>query len=193
MSQCIRLATPDDADRCLEIYLPFVTNSATSFETEPPGSADMRRRIADTLQSYPWLVMDAHHALRGYVYASPHRTRAAYRWTVEVAVYVHPDARRQRVGSALYLKLFRLLAAQNFYHAYGGIALPNPASVALHESVGFRRCALYERIGFKLGAWHDVGWWHRALRPTTAAPDEPIPFRDFRDSDAFHAIMRSDP
>lgn len=184
----IRLATPDDAAQVLEIYRPHVTHSAVSFETEPPTLAEMRQRIAGTLDSYPWLVMDD-AGMRGYVYASPHRARAAYRWAVEVAVYVHPDARRQGVGSTLYRRLFELLAAQNYYHAYGGIALPNPASVALHESVGFRRCALYERIGFKLGAWHDVGWWHRPLRPASGQPPEPIAFRELRTSDAFREIM----
>ena len=102
--------------------------------------------------------------------ASSHRTRAAYQWSVDVSVYVHERARRRGVGRALYGALFGILRQQGFYSAYAGIALPNPASVRLHESMGFQPVGVYRSVGYKLGAWRDVGWWHLALRPAIEPP-----------------------
>jgi len=109
--------------------------------------------------------------LQGYAYASAHRTRAAYQWSVDVSVYVRADVRRAGVGRAVYRSLFALLAVQGYYNAYAGITLPNPASVGLHESLGFHPVGVYGAVGYKLGAWHDVGWWHLSLRPRSMPPD----------------------
>ena len=127
MTAMIRLATLDDASGVQAIYAPIVRETAISFELEPPTVAEMEQRIVKTLEHLPWLVCERRGNILGYVYASQHRTRAAYQWSVDVSVYVHPNARRLGVGQALYRSLFALLALQGFYNAYAGITLPNPA------------------------------------------------------------------
>jgi L-amino acid N-acyltransferase YncA len=169
----IRLATAADAAAIAAIYAPHVAASPTSFETAVPSADEIGRRIADTLRSHPWLVFEEAGSIGGYAYATRHRTRAAYQWAVETSVYVADAFRRRRVAQALYASLFEVLAAQEFVNAYAGITLPNAASVALHESVGFEPIGVYRQIGFKLGAWHDVGWWQRTLRPQPQSPAPP--------------------
>src|ERR1700730_5665039 len=152
----IRIARESAPDQTAAIYRPGVERTAVSFELEPPSGSDMSQRIV-TLGSYaPWLVCAGTDGVWGYSYASKHRDRAAYQWSVDMAVYVRSDRHRRGVGRALYESLFALLRLQGFVAAHGGITLPNPASVALHEAAGFRRIATYPGVGFKLGAWHDV-------------------------------------
>jgi L-amino acid N-acyltransferase YncA len=170
----IRLAAGRDAEQIAAIYAPNVTATVISFEFEPPSVDEMRRRIEVTLERYPWLVCERQGRLLGYSYAGAHGSRAAYQWSVDVSVYVHEDARRRGVGRALYGSLFAALGLQGFYNAYAGATLPNPASVGLHESVGFRPVGVYRGVGYKLGAWHDVGWWHLPIRERVADPDPPV-------------------
>lgn len=174
----LRVATPDDAEAIAAIYAPFVRDTVISFETTVPDTPEMARRIAATLETHPWLVAEEAGRVIGYAYASQHRTREAYRFSCDVTVYLAEGARGRRLGTHLYTELFRLLAAQGFRNAFAGIALPNPASVALHESVGFRHLGTYRDVGFKLGAWQDVGWWQLVLDDTQAAPAEIIPFKN---------------
>jgi L-amino acid N-acyltransferase YncA len=185
----IRLATPDDAFGVQAIYAPIVRETAISFELEPPTVAEMQQRIVQTLEHWPWLVCERRGDILGYVYASQHRTRPAYQWSVDVSVYVHPNARRSGVGQALYRSLFALLALQGFYQAYAGITLPNPASVGLHESLGFQPVGVYRAVGYKLGAWHDVGWWQLALRERAMLPEPPTDFGTVRASAAWSATL----
>ena len=171
----IRLATADDAPQVAEIYRPFCLESCVSFETEAPDAAEMAARIDRTNRRYAWLVDDAGGVVRGYAYASAHRERAAYRWAVEVTAYVREGHRGGGVGRALYAELFGRLRAQGLYKAYAGILVPNPPSQAFHESMGFALVGIYRRIGYKLGAWRDVGWWELDLQPQTDSPCEPGP------------------
>lgn len=171
----IRRAEAADAPAVLEIYSPFVTGSATSFELEPPDVAEMERRILDVGARYPWLVFEAEGRVRGYAYAASHRARKAYQWCVETSVYVRPDARRAGVGRALYRELFDLLRRQGYVNAYAAITLPNPASVALHEALGFARLGVFPRIGFKFGAWHDLLWMEKRLQDPAVPVAEPLP------------------
>ena len=171
----VRHADPAaDAAACAEIYAPNVTSGVASFEEEPPGAAEMERRIAETSEHYPWLVAERDGAVAGYAYGTVHRARRAYRWVVEVTVYV--DARRHRsgVGRELYEALLPLLARQRLQVAVAGITLPNDASVALHRAVGFQPVGVYRQLGYKFGAWHDVGWWQARLAPASAEPREPL-------------------
>lgn len=171
----IRLATPADAAEIAAIYAPYVTDNAVSFETEPPDATEMAARIGRVLPQWPWLVaVGADGTIAGYVYAGRHRERAAYRWGVDVAVYIAPDAKRMGVGRRLYMVLFELLRRQGYARAYALITLPNPGSVALHEAMGFTPVGVHAKTGYKLGAWHDVGWWDLDLGLPDGPPAEPV-------------------
>jgi len=172
----IRTATAADATAVQAIYAPIVRDTSISFETEPPTVVEMGQRITATLAQFPWLVaLDDEGAVCGYVYASRYAERLAYRWSATVTAYVRADQRGRGVGRALYAELLRQLTALGYCQAYAGITLPNEASVALHEAVGFVRVGVFANAGHKHGRWHDVGWWQRALqRPDP--PPEPRPF-----------------
>lgn len=165
MRKIIRNAVHADAGAIRDIYAPFVSESATSFEVEPPDAAAMARRIEELTERFPWLVYEADGQVLGYAYASPHRAaRKAYQWCVETSVYIHAQARRRGIGRALYGALFELLRRQGYINAYAGITLPNPGSRRLHESMGFALVGVYPRIGFKFGTWHDVLWLQLRLQ-----------------------------
>lgn len=171
----LRAATPEDAEAIAHIYAPFVTGSAVSFETEPPDPAAMRARIEAGADLYPWLVGESEDgSLLGYAYAARFRERPAYRFAVETSVYLRPEAVGQGLGRRLYEPLLASLEAQGFTQAIAAISLPNEASVRLHEKLGFERAGVYRQVGWKLGAWHDVGLWQRALAPAGTPPEEPI-------------------
>ena len=172
----IRHARPEDAEAVLAIYAPIVTDSVISFELDPPSLAEMRRRMLAHDGVLPWLVCATPDTMLGYAYAGPHRERWAYQWSVEVSAYVHADHRRRSVGARLYTALFDLLARQGYAHAYAGIAMPNDASLALHQAMGFQPVGTYRNVGYKAGAWHDVSWWQRTLRDWgDETPRAPIP------------------
>jgi phosphinothricin acetyltransferase len=184
----VRLAEPPDAAEVQTIYAPIVASTPISFEVEPPTVAEMARRIARTMPAHPWLVAEDHGRLAGYAYAGPFRSRPAYRWSVEVSAYVHPDWRRHGVGRSLYAALLAVLALQGFREACAGITLPNPASVGLHQALGFVPVGVYRRVGWKLGAWHDVGWWQRSLIASSQEPGEPQPL-DRLDQEPLRAAL----
>jgi phosphinothricin acetyltransferase len=186
--EIIRSASADDADQIAAIYAPYVRDTPISFEIVPPSGEEMRQRISALTATYPWLVCAADTVL-GYAYASRHRERAAYQWSVDVSVYVRTDAHRRGIGRALYAALLRIVTAQGFYRAYGGITLPNPSSVGLHEAMGFQPVGVYRAVGFKHGAWHDVGWWDLVLQPATAAPPPPRPVTEVRATPAWDAAL----
>jgi phosphinothricin acetyltransferase len=179
MSALIRLAADTDAPAVQAIYAPYVRDTVISFELDVPTITEMRERIVRTLALMPWLVCeDSKHEVVGYVYASKHRERAAYQWSVDVTAYVHPRLHRSGVGRGLYTSLFALLRLQEFYTAYAGIALPNAASVGLHTALGFQPVGIYRGVGYKLGKWHDVSWWSLALQPLPPEPSAPRPLKD---------------
>jgi L-amino acid N-acyltransferase YncA len=160
----IRPAVVADAPELLAIYRPFVETSVVSFETTAPTIEEFGARIATAVAGWQWLVGERDGHCIGYAYASSHRERPAYRWSVEVTAYVHPSHYRQGIGRALYLRLFEELAQKGFCNAYAGIALPNEASMALHRSVDFELIGTFKAVGRKFGKWQDVAWFQRALR-----------------------------
>jgi L-amino acid N-acyltransferase YncA len=185
----LRLATPHDVPGIAEIYAPVVERTAISFEVVPPTHDELARRLRDTMPQYPWLVAvhgapdagsDAETAadVLGYAYGHRFAERAAYGWSVETSIYVRETARGRRIGTTLYETLLTLLASQGYQQAFAGIALPNPASVNLHEAIGFEHVGTYRDVGFKFERWHDVGWWQRRLTDTaesTTGDDVPRP------------------
>ena len=186
-----RLVTSQDAEQILAIYTPIVTETVISFELEPPTLAEVRQRITNYSARFPWLICEdtETHQLLGYAYATAYRPRAAYQWSVEVSVYVHEQAQRKGVGQALYTALFKVLALQGYYNAYAGIALPNLASIRLHEALGFEPIGIYHRVGYKLGGWHDVGWWQLMMQEQGKAPDPPKDVLAVRTSSAWEEAM----
>lgn len=168
----IRDATPDDAAACAAIYAPYVTDSVISFETEPPSTTEMARRIG---AAHAWLVFEDDGHLAGYAYANPFAPRAAYRWSCETSIYLERGRRRTGAGRALYETLFDRLRERGFHRAFAGMTLPNDASAGLHRALGFEPAGVYRRAGWKHGAWRDVAWVQRDVHATkgcTCAPAE---------------------
>jgi L-amino acid N-acyltransferase YncA len=161
---------------CAAIYDEYVRDTVISLEEEPPGAAEMTGRIERISRTHPWLVAEDAGRVVGYAYGSPHHERASYRWATDVSVYIDSANHRRGIGRALYEALFELLRDQGLLIACAGVTLPNEASVALHESFGFVPVGVYRGIGYKFGAWRDVGWWQVELaRPGADPPPEPTP------------------
>ena len=177
MAVLIRLAAEQDSAALAAIYRPYVEESRISFEEVAPDSAEMARRIAGERPGYhPWLVAEEDGHLLGYAASSPFRARPAYRWVVETGIYLAEAAKGRGIGRALLEPLVDLLERQGYVAAIGAIALPNDASVALHERLGFIHTGTYRRVGFKAGEWLDVGLWQKDLAPRADDPAEPRPF-----------------
>jgi len=154
----VRDAVPSDARACAAVYEGYVTDSAISFETDPPTVEEMARRIVTSQASHAWIVAEAAGDVVGYACATRHRERVAYRFACDVSVYLDPAWVGHGIGRRLYVALLSRLAAAGYRMACAGIALPNPASEALHRSLGFTDVGTYRRIGWKHGRWHDVLW-----------------------------------
>src|SRR5437764_7607669 len=169
----IRLAHEEDAAAMLAIYAPYVRDTAISFETEPPSEEEFRQRVRATLEVGLWLLCEAGGSMLGYAYGGRFHPRRAYQWTVEVTAYVHADHHPKPVGLGLYTSLLGCLALQGFRSAVGIIALPNPASVGLHERMGFAPAGVLRAVGSQHGRWPDVDWWQRALGEHDRSPAPP--------------------
>lgn len=187
----IRLATIADASAVLEIYGPLCEDSPISFETERPKLTELEDRIRNILQRFPWLICEDESQMLGYAYAGVHRERAAYRWSVDVAIYVSQTCRGQGFGTALSTVLFKLLRIQGYFKAYAGITLPNPASVQLHQRLGFEPVGIFKQVGYKAGAWQDVSWWVATLQPSDGPPEETLLMQDAAERADFQAAINS--
>jgi phosphinothricin acetyltransferase len=169
----IRSARSDDGAAIATIYGPFVRDTWVSFEEDVPDAREMTRRIEAACGRFPWLVAESGGTTTGFAYASEHRARAGYRWSVDVSVYLDDTFRRAGIATALYQSIFERLVASNYTMAYAGIALPNDASVGFHRAMGFTPVGTYHNVGYKAGAWHDVMWLERELAPRLTPPPEP--------------------
>jgi L-amino acid N-acyltransferase YncA len=170
----VRPAELRDATACAAIYSPYVTETAVSFERDPPTESEMAQRIADYAHTHAWLVLEAGEMVVGYAYGAPFHRRAAYRWACEVSVYLEMGRRRTGGGRALYQALLARLAERGYLTALAGMTLPNEASVGLHRAMGFEPAGTYRNIGYKLGRWHDVAWVQLELAALVAPPREPV-------------------
>ncbi|HFI0255461.1 TPA: N-acetyltransferase family protein [Streptococcus suis] len=159
----IRSARLEDATYLVAIYAPYVENTAITFETEVPTVSDFVRRIEKTLEKFPYLVAVEEDQVIGYAYASTYYARAAYDWTVELSVYIQQEARGKGIGTLLYNALEEELTARGFKNFLACIALPNPASIALHEKRGYEQVAHFKQVGYKFGRWHDIVWLQKSL------------------------------
>lgn len=160
----IRAVESSDSDTLAEIYNHYVLGTVVTFEEDPISGAEMEQRIcAAGSSALPWLVAEKDGRAVGYAYASQWKTRSAYRFSVEVTVYLAQDSERRGIGSMLYSELLSILHGLGAHAVIGGVALPNDASVALHEKFGFKKVAHFQQVGFKFGQWIDVGYWERVL------------------------------
>jgi L-amino acid N-acyltransferase YncA len=184
----IRLATPADAKSILDIYAPYIENTSFTFETEVPSPEEFAERIKNYLLNWPWLVCEIDGVIAGYSYATRHRERTAYQWCTESSVYIHDDYQRAGIAKALYIALLEILKKQGFRNVYAVINLPNDKSVAFHESCGFQYFATYEKVGYKLGKWKNVGWWKLSVNDYGNEPEAPIKFAEL-DKDFLPALF----
>lgn len=185
----IRLATPGDAPQLADIYRPYCEGSPLSFETAAPSAEEMASRIKKVVPQHPWLVAETDGVVAGYAYASRHRERLSYRWTVEVSIYIREGRHGRGLGKALYTALFGILRRQGFVNALAGVSIPNPASERLHRAMGFQRVAVYPNIGFKEGVWRSTEWSQLVLVEPKSPPSEPILLSDFHGSDGWQAAI----
>lgn len=166
-------ASPHDAAACAAIYAHYVTTTAATFELDAPDGPAMATRIAAAQVQHAWLVLRQDTDVVGYAYGTAFRTRPAYRWTCEVSAYLHHEHTGRGGGRALYTELLHRLAERGLRTATAAVALPNPASLALHRAMGFTTVGTFHRVGWKLGAWRDVTWLERSLVDAAAAPAAP--------------------
>jgi len=160
----VRPAEPGDASAIAAIYNHYIAETVITFEELPVPAAEIARRIEDVrAAALPWLVAEQAGRILGYAYATKWRDRSAYRFSAEVTVYLDPSDVGRGIGSKLYAELFPRLRARGVHAALGGIALPNEASIALHEKFGMRKVAHLEEVGFKFDRWIDVGYWQCTL------------------------------
>jgi L-amino acid N-acyltransferase YncA len=185
VSPIIRVAQESDAERMLNIYAPIVRETAISFELAPPTVDEFRQRIRSVLDSHNWLVMEDEHAILGYAYAGKFRPREAYQWAAEVTVYVDSPHQKRGIAQALYTSLFAGLRLQGFCNVIAAIALPNLPSVRLHEKLDFKPMGILHSVGYKMGRWHDVGWWQLQLQDNQPNPDPPQPISALENSAAW--------
>jgi L-amino acid N-acyltransferase YncA len=168
----VRRARLEDAERCRQIYAPYVESTVVSLEEEPPSVAEMERRMSASLATHDWLVLEGPDGVVAYAYGGSHRSRAAYRWACEVSVYAEPGRRRTGAGRRLYEALFDSLVDRGYLTALAGMTYPNPASEGLHRALGFEPVGTWRRVGWKFDAWHDVLWLQRHLAEGSTPPAE---------------------
>ncbi len=168
----MRDATDADAEGCRAVYAPYVLTSSVTFEQDPPTVAEMVQRIATAQERHAWIVLEQDGAVVGYAYGGPFKARPAYRWACEVSVYVASDHRGRGAGRTLYTALLARLAERGYRIVAAGMTQPNEASAALHRALGFIPVGTFRRVGWKLGAWHDVSWVQRDLGAGDGPPAE---------------------
>lgn len=174
MKPIIRIAERRDVSGILEIYSPFILDTAITFEEIVPDEDSFWQRIQDILKELPFLVCEIDGRIAGYAYASGYRSRASYRWSKEVSVYIHRDFHRRKVAHALYTSLNEMVRHQGIANLLAIITMPNEPSVAFHEQFGYRKCAEFSKVGYKLNQWQNVGWFELFIQDENEVPREKI-------------------
>ncbi len=191
MNPIIRLAEKRDVPEILEIYVPFILETAVTFEETVPDENSFWERIQGIMSELPYLVCEIDGRIAGYAYASAYRSRASYRWAKEVSVYIHPDFHRRRVAQALYTSLNEMVRYQGIADLLAIITMPNEPSVAFHEQFGYRKSGEFSKIGYKLGQWQNVGWFELFLQDETKAPrDRILPLNEITNLPIFQEAIQ---
>lgn len=182
----IRTATAEDAEILLEIYRPYVENTAISFEYEVPTVEEFQKRIENTLQMYPYIAAVAGDKIVGYAYASAFKQRKAYDWAVETSIYVDMKAQGLGVGKKLYLALEEILKKQNILNLNACISYTDREderltnhSMHFHEHLGYRLVGKFHQCGYKFGNWYDMIWMEKMIGEHAGIPEKVIPFEKF--------------
>jgi phosphinothricin acetyltransferase len=185
----IRLIQSTDCQQVLDIYKPYVTATAITFEYEVPTPEDFADRISTITSEYPWLVCMKDDQIVGYAYASRFRYRTAYQWSAESTVYLAPEAQGMGLGIALYETLFAILRLQGFINVFAGAAMPNEKSERLHKQLGFEEIGIFKEIGYKMGKWHSTKWFQLSLADHTLEPAPPRTMPELVDSEDIRQIL----
>ena len=192
MASIIRLAEKRDVPGILEIYAPFILETSVTFEEIVPDEASFWERIQGIMAELPYLVCEIDGCIAGYAYASGYRSRASYRWSKEVSVYVHPNFQRRKVADALYTSLNKMVQYQGIADLLAIITMPNEPSVAFHEHFGYRKCGEFANVGYKLNQWQNVGWFELFLQDETQAPkDRILPLAEIIDLPVFQEAIQN--
>ncbi|MDO4269939.1 MAG: GNAT family N-acetyltransferase [Eubacteriales bacterium] len=186
----LRAAVEADAPAMLALYAPYVLETTVSSEYTPPSLAEFRERMHTYQAKLPWLVCTVDDEIVGYGYASPHRQRAAYQWSVETSIYVAAEWHRNGIAGAIYSALFELLAMQGYYNIFVGVTSPNERSMKFHKAMGFIISGAYQESMYKFGQWRDVLWMGKTLRPHEGEPQPTVPFPEIQDSPLVARTLR---
>lgn len=191
MNATIRLAEKRDVPGILEIYAPFILGTSVTFEEIVPDEEPFWERIQGIMAELPYLVCEIDGRVAGYAYASGYRSRASYRWSKEVSVYVHPDFQRRRVAQALYTSLNEMVRYQGIADLLAIITMPNEPSVSFHERFGYRKCGEFAKVGYKMGEWQNVGWFELFLQDENQSPkDRILPLAEIIDLPVFQGAIQ---
>ena len=191
MASIIRLAEKRDVPEILDIYAPYILDTAVTFEEIVPDEESFWERIQGIMDELPYLVCEIDGRIAGYAYASGYRSRASYRWSKEVSVYIHPDFRRKGVAHALYTSLNEMVRYQGIAVLLAIITLPNEQSVGFHEDFGYRKCAEFSKIGYKMGQWQNVGWFELFIQDENELPkDRILPLNEIVDLPVFQEAIQ---
>lgn len=189
MFNLIRLVEEQDSSAIANIYRPYVEHTSISFEYEAPSTKEIQERIHTITKEYPWLVCMNDDTIVGYAYASTHRHRTAYQWSVESAIYFSQKFHSKGLASTLYKTLFSLLKLQGLYTVLAGITIPNDKSINFHKKMGFSHLGTYKNIGFKFGNWHDTQWFQLPLNDYTTPPNTPKKFPEIMNTQEVQSIL----
>ncbi len=168
----IREVREADIPAMLEIYAPFVKNTAVSFEYSIPSQEEFARRLHEHIAGYPWLVWEERGKVLGYAYAGRAFERAAYSWNAEISCYLAEEARGRGIGRQLYERIEGILRSQGIRKVFAVVTSANEPSIGFHEALGYQKVARFSQVGYKAGAWYDVIWLEKQLLP----PGEPTEF-----------------
>lgn len=187
----IRMAERKDVAGIIEIYKPYILDTAITFDETVPTEDEMWQRVQSIQAETPYLVCAIDETVAGYAYISGYRGRASYRWSKEISVYIHPSFRKKNMAHALYSALFDIARAQGICTLLAVITIPNEPSICFHEKLGFVKCAEYKNIGYKMGSWQTVGWWQLGLFDEKKEPGDIVPIEDVINSPLFSRVIQN--